>query len=1148
MLKYLKVAIFFLAFAVILPDVSAQQNVFSRSSVTTGNWGDGQLPWYYQTSNNDQGDPDNGNSTPNFVRFDHNNNRNMTLNGRAYRAREVIFEAAASLSRTIGGENLEMRPNNGNCKIENLSNSNHLFTNNVVLFAPTEINPVNGDLTFSGDIITNNNFIDIFGNNANSLIINGVINGTNGIGVQQNSTVILNGLNSYGGGTFINAGKIIVNSNNSLGSISGSTTVASGGILEIDDADQLSEPVFLNGFGQSNSGALRKVDSGTDQFSGTITLQSDARIHIDESNFDYLGTMNLGGFTLYLGGDGNFNFEASSSLTNATKTSFDGAIFKDGTGKLEFRPSTSMTGNFYFNNGEVRQFTGDWPSIGLLILDGDVVYRSDGSTNRDVVKPTRVDGNVTLGFGVGANSEIDFLTSVDFNGGNRTLTMTNDNFISGQMTNGSFTKAGSGSLTIEGSVANTLDDGSEVISGMLILAKDAGIQATAGLSIQSGAIVRTDNDNQWGTTAPPFIEIFGGTLNVNNTNQRLALAGDISASITLGSGSITIDGTGTDTFAGVISGSGGIVKEGVGKEILTGTNTYTGSTTITEGTLELGASDVLSNTSPIVLSGGTLRSTGTITETMGTLELTESSTIDLGGTGEDLAFANSSSITWNTEATLTIIGWSGSAEQSGTSSQIFLQSATDLTEDQLLQIQFVGYDFGARILPLTFELVPAIQNIKRFDNFNRGQDDIVGLPSGGNLGSWIELEEPTTNCAAGNFIEINASNQLQLTRGSGGICSANANIKMAAFDVSGEYATLLRDSEGLLEWYFNFRQTDNSPSASNRTAFVIGSTVSDFTSDLASGYAVVMGDQGVTPADEFKLIRFNGGIPTTNDFDSNEIIALTNSDTDGHYSIRVTFDPCSSEWTMAVRNDGTGSFRDPATLNTIGTSAIDFSNADLNLPFIGAYRRHSTTGTRTSYFDNIYIPDSPPAANSYVWNQPANGDYQNPNNWTPVRSCGRGGDILTFESGGSHIITNIPDEIIGQLIVQNNTSVTLRDAISGGPAPSRLTITGRSAGTDLIVTNGSSLIYDTGNNLTDNYLEIAIETGATGEISGNLDFTKSFSGSTPRHKLLAQDFESIRITSTGQVRAFELSAASDEHPFGRLLPNETVVFESGSSI
>jgi hypothetical protein len=98
----------------------------------------------------------------------------------------------------------------------------------------------------------------------------------------------------------------------------------------------------------------------------------------------------------------------------------------------------------------------------------------------------------------------------------------------------------------------------------------------------------------------------------------------------------------------------------------------------------------------------------------------------------------------------------------------------------------------------------------------------------------------------------------------------------------------------------------------------------------------------------------------------------------------------------------------------------------------------------------------------------------------------------------------------------------------------------------LIVENGSSLIYDTGNNLTDNYLEIAIASGATGEISGNLDFTKSFSGNTPRHKLLAEDFESVRITSTGRVRAFELSAASNEHPFGRLLPNETVIFESGS--
>jgi autotransporter-associated beta strand protein len=992
-----------------------------------------------------------------------------------------------------------------------------------------------------GITLTNpNSTIDIFG--SQTVTYNGIIigSGTHAFTKAGPGRLILGGGNTYTGNTTISAGILEIDDNNALGSISSPTTVLSGAMLEIDGADQLSEPLFLNGSGQGTSGALRKVNSGTDQFSGAIGFQSDSRIHIDEGNFDYLGPMNLNGFTFYLGGDGNFNFESSSSLLGATKTSFDGAIFKDGTGLLEFRPNTSINGNLFFLNGEVRQFTGDYPSSGLLVLDGDVIYRSDGNTDRDIAKPTRIDGNITIGHSTGGAGQMDFQSTVDFSTGNHILTMTNDNFISGQMTNGSFTKTGTGSLTIQGATANSLSDGSIVNAGTLILAKDAGLQATSGLSIQSGAIVRTDNDNQWGTTAPPFIQIFGGTLNVNSTDQRLALAGDAAASVTLGTGTITIDGTGTDTFAGVISGAGGLTKEGSGKEILTGTNTYTGSTTITEGTLELGVSEVLSNSSAIVLNGGTLRSTGTTTETMGTLELAESSTIDLGGTGEELTFANSSAINWNSEAELTILGWTGSAETAGAGSRIFLGSQSDLTDDQLLQIQFQGYDFGALILPITFELVPAIQTIKRFDNFNRGQDDVVGLPSGGNPGSWIEAEG---GCGNAFLVEVSSDNQLQLNGGNG--CAGDTDTKQASFNVSGEYSTIFRDADSELEWNFNLRQSETNPSLNNRTAFILGSTESDFSSSTAEGYAVVIGENS-PENDDLRLIRFNAGIPNIASLSSNVILTSPQSTSNNYFSVRVTFDPCSSEWTMTVRDDGSTDFRDPASINTVGGTAIDFTNSDLDLPFIGAYRRHSPTGTRTAFFDNIYIPASPSASNSYVWNLPGNGDYQIPNNWTPVRTCGRGGDILTFESGGSHIITNIPNEIIGQLIVQNNTSITLRDELGGGPAPNRLTISGRSVGTDLIVANGSSLIYDTGNNLTDNYLEIALASGATGEISGNLDFTKSFSGTNPKHKLLGEDFESIRITSTGRIRAFDLFATSNEHPFGRLLPNETVIFESGS--
>ena len=64
-----------------------------------------------------------------------------------------------------------------------------------------------------------------------------------------------------------------------------------------------------------------------------------------------------------------------------------------------------------------------------------------------------------------------------------------------------------------------------------------------------------------------------------------------SSSVVLGAAVLTIDVSGTNTFAGVISGSGagnGVTLTGTGTEIFTGANTYTGATTISSGTLQLG--------------------------------------------------------------------------------------------------------------------------------------------------------------------------------------------------------------------------------------------------------------------------------------------------------------------------------------------------------------------------------------------------------------------------------------------------------------------------------------------------------------------------------------------------------------------------------
>jgi autotransporter-associated beta strand protein len=85
-----------------------------------------------------------------------------------------------------------------------------------------------------------------------------------------------------------------------------------------------------------------------------------------------------------------------------------------------------------------------------------------------------------------------------------------------------------------------------------------------------------------------------GTLDLNGINATLGGIGDNpntgkAGNLNLGSTTLTLgQNGGSAEYSGVISGSGGLAKVGGGTQTLTANNTYTGSTTIAQGTLQLG--------------------------------------------------------------------------------------------------------------------------------------------------------------------------------------------------------------------------------------------------------------------------------------------------------------------------------------------------------------------------------------------------------------------------------------------------------------------------------------------------------------------------------------------------------------------------------
>ena len=134
-----------------------------------------------------------------------------------------------------------------------------------------------------------------------------------------------------------------------------------------------------------------------------------------------------------------------------------------------------------------------------------------------------------------------------------------DGAISGS---GTLTQMGSGTLTLTS--ANSYAGGTTVAAGTLRVLSGAAL-GTGGLTIARGATLRASDSFA-----------FAKTLVLSNAGSGAGASG------------IEVDANKTLTVSGVISGEGGFEKTGTGTLVLTGANSYTGLTTISAGTLQIG--------------------------------------------------------------------------------------------------------------------------------------------------------------------------------------------------------------------------------------------------------------------------------------------------------------------------------------------------------------------------------------------------------------------------------------------------------------------------------------------------------------------------------------------------------------------------------
>jgi len=224
--------------------------------------------------------------------------------------------------------------------------------------------------------------------------------------------------------------------------------------------------------------------------------------------------------------------------------------------------------------------------------------------------------------------------AVDFSGGGNTLEIDAGYAFTGNVVSSSGTTNGGDTLALGGTTNDSFDVDQLGAAGSSVQYQGFANYLKSGTS--TWTLTGTGNASEAWT-------ITDGTLAANTGS----LVGNVTfAPVTGSSASVDFDQTIDGTYAGVISGDGSLSKTGGAALIVTGDNTYTGGTTISAGTLQIGnggtsgavAGHILDNAalvfdrSDTLINSGAISGSGSLTQSgTGTLALTGSNTYS-GGT------------------------------------------------------------------------------------------------------------------------------------------------------------------------------------------------------------------------------------------------------------------------------------------------------------------------------------------------------------------------------------------------------------------------------------------------------------------------------------------------------------------------------------
>ncbi len=375
----------------------------------------------------------------------------------------------------------------------------------------------------------------------------------------------------------------------------------------------------------TSGGTILSTGTGshTDTISTPITLQGDGGSYTirndSTSSTRLIGINTITGVattgnttTLYLDGTNTGNNTVSGNITNGSGGGRL-AVVKNGTGYWNLSAGSNSFGPFTLNEGTLRAYT--FSATSYTLNGGELQLTVNASAG-----PLTINGDCNLVSGnVAVGGTIYFGNSATLAAG-VTINVSPWSGVTGGTQNlflgGGTTTAGTATLNITNTAAATARlslqspstlNGTLTITGNGEFFANNAVGGGGGITLDAtftGTAILAHNNGYTGPTT-----INGGTLQLGTGGNTGNLA---ASSVITNNGSLIwnrINASGQTVNNG-ISGSGTVLLTGGGTSAQTnnvtfpGVNTYTGTTTVSFGTLSLSGNGTLT-TSPIILNGST---------------------------------------------------------------------------------------------------------------------------------------------------------------------------------------------------------------------------------------------------------------------------------------------------------------------------------------------------------------------------------------------------------------------------------------------------------------------------------------------------------------------------------------------------------------